>query len=65
MTNIESWDRVAARRGEAGGVGVVQYGPDLPTEADLRLCGDLSGRRVLELGCGGEQASIALAHQGR
>ena len=32
MTNIESWDRVAARRGEAGGTGVVQYGADLPTE---------------------------------
>ena len=47
MTNIESWDRVAARRGEAAGADVVQYGPDLPTEADLRLCGDVGGRRDL------------------
>jgi SAM-dependent methyltransferase len=64
MTNIESWDRVAARRGEAGAPGVVQYGPDLPTEADLRLCGDVSGRRVLDLGCGAGENAVTLAGQG-
>ncbi len=64
MTNIESWDRVAARRGEAGGIGVVQYGPDLPTEADLRLCGDLSGRRVLDIGCGSGENAVTVAGQG-
>ena len=64
MTNIESWDRVAARRGEAAGSGVVQYGPDLPTEADLRLCGDISGRRVLDLGCGAGENAVTMAGQG-
>jgi SAM-dependent methyltransferase len=64
MTNIEAWDRVAARRGEAGGIGVVQYGPDLPTEADLRLCGDLSGRRVLDIGCGAGENAVTMAAQG-
>jgi len=64
MTNIEAWDRVAARRGEAGAAGVVQYGPDLPTEADLRLCGDLSGRRVLDLGCGAGENAVTMASQG-
>jgi SAM-dependent methyltransferase len=64
MTNIESWDRVAARRGEASGTGVVQYGPDLPTEADLRLCGDIAGRRVLDLGCGAGENAITMAGQG-
>ena len=40
------------------------YGPDIPTEAELRLLGDLKGKRVLELGCGGAQCSIAFAKQG-
>jgi SAM-dependent methyltransferase len=43
---------------------VVQYGPDIPTEADLRLLGPVDGRRVLELGCGGGPESVALAKQG-
>jgi SAM-dependent methyltransferase len=64
MTNIESWDRVAARLGEASGTGVVQYGPDLPSEADLRLCGDVAGRRVLDLGCGAGENAVTLAGQG-
>jgi SAM-dependent methyltransferase len=64
MTNIESWDRVAARRGEASGADVVQYGPDLPTETELRLCGDLSGRRVLDLGCGAGENAITMARSG-
>jgi SAM-dependent methyltransferase len=64
MTNSESWDRVAARRGEAGGAGVVQYGPDLPTEAELRLCGDLSGKRVLDIGCGAGENAVTMASQG-
>lgn len=28
----------------------ITYGPDLPDESELRLCGDISGRRVLEIG---------------
>jgi len=43
---------------------VVAYGPDIPTEADLRLLGRLDGKRVLELGCGGGPASVAMAKQG-
>lgn len=40
------------------------YGPDIPTEAALRLCGDVRGKRVLELGCGSGQAAIAFARAG-
>jgi ubiquinone/menaquinone biosynthesis C-methylase UbiE len=40
------------------------YGPDGPTEAELRLLGDVRGKRLLELGCGTGAVSIALAHQG-
>ena len=42
---------------------VVSYGPDIPNERAYRLLGNVEGKRVLELGCGGEQASIALAHR--
>lgn len=42
----------------------VHYGPDIGDESDLRLLGDLRGRRVLELGCGAAPASIAFARQG-
>jgi SAM-dependent methyltransferase len=42
----------------------VQYGPDIPTEADLRLLGPLDGKRVLELGCGGGPMAVAMAKQG-
>lgn len=42
----------------------VRYGPDIGTEADLRLLGDLGGKRVLELGWGGALCSIAFARQG-
>jgi SAM-dependent methyltransferase len=43
---------------------VVTYGPDIADEATLRLLGPMEGKRVLELGCGGGQSSIALAKQG-
>jgi SAM-dependent methyltransferase len=42
----------------------VHYGPDIPTEADLRLLGPTNGNRFLELGCAGGHASVALAKQG-
>lgn len=43
---------------------VVVYGPDIANEADLRLLGRLDGKRVLELGCGGGPAAVAMARQG-
>lgn len=46
---------------------VVSYGPDIADDRTFRLFGNLGsleGKRVLELGCGGGQASIALAKQG-
>ena len=42
---------------------VARYGPDIPTEAELKLCGNVEGKRVLELGTGA-QASVAFATQG-
>ena len=43
---------------------VAHYGPDIGTEADFRLLGDVKGKRVLELGCGTAHCSIAFAKQG-
>ncbi len=64
--NAATWDRYASAYQAAARLGtdVVHYGPDVPTEASLRLLGDLKGRRVLDLGCGGGQAAIACARVG-
>jgi ubiquinone/menaquinone biosynthesis C-methylase UbiE len=42
---------------------VARYGPDIPTEAELKLCGNVEGKRVLELGTA-SQAAVAFAKQG-
>lgn len=64
--NAAAWDRHSAayQAGAALPTDVAHYGPDIGTEADFRLLGDLRGKRVVELGCGGAQCSIAFAKQG-
>jgi SAM-dependent methyltransferase len=64
--NAAAWDkRSAAYQAEVRlPTDVAHYGPDIATEAQLRLLGHLQGKRVLELGCGGAQCSIAFAKQG-
>jgi len=64
--NAAAWDRYAAAYQAKAQLPTTtaSYGPDIPTEANLRLLGDLKGKRVLELGCGGAQCSIAFARQG-
>jgi SAM-dependent methyltransferase len=64
--NAEAWDRHSAayQAGANLSTDVAQYGPDIPDESRLRLLGDLRGKHVLELGCGGAQCSIAFAKQG-
>ena len=64
--NAAAWDRHAAayQAGAQLPTDVAHYGPDIATEGELRLCGSLRGKRVLELGCGGAQCSIAFARQG-
>ena len=40
------------------------YGPHQRSEAELRLCGDVAGVRVLDLGCGGGHNAVAFARRG-
>jgi SAM-dependent methyltransferase len=40
----------------------ISYGPGVPDERDLHLCGDLAGKRVIELG--GAVNAIAFAERG-
>ena len=51
-------------RGALPPTDVVRYGPDVGGEDELRLLGNLSGKRVLDLGCGGGQNLVALARAG-
>jgi ubiquinone/menaquinone biosynthesis C-methylase UbiE len=64
--NAAAWDRYADAYQAAARLplDVAHYGPDIATEADLRLLGELRGKRVLELGCGAAQCSIVFAKQG-
>jgi len=40
------------------------YGPYAPDESKLKLLGNVKGKKILEIGCGGGQCSIAFAKQG-
>jgi len=61
----EWWERHALKYQQAYRIPIdILYGPGCPNEDALGLMGPLAGQRVLELGCGGAQASIACAHRG-
>ncbi len=59
------WHRfTTAEPPEGTGGSVAVYGADLPTEADLRLLGEVEGRRILDLGCGAGHNAVVFATQG-
>lgn len=62
----DSWNRLAARYQKEHDIraDVAHYGTRAPNEDQLRLLGDVAGKRILELGCGGGQCSIAFAKAG-
>jgi ubiquinone/menaquinone biosynthesis C-methylase UbiE len=68
VTNARSWDRIAEQHHaeHPTSTDVVSYGPDMPSERELRILGmnDLAGKRVLELGCGVGASAIAFARAG-
>lgn len=59
----KAWDRASKvyleRRGHD--VASISYGNLAPTEDTLQLLGDLHGKRILDIGCGGGQNAIACA----
>jgi SAM-dependent methyltransferase len=63
---VSAWDALATHYQASVQIddSVVHYGPNGPSEADLHLIGDVRGKSVLELGCGGGQNAIALARRG-
>lgn len=65
-SDADAWDRYSATYQQAmpQGTDTAWYGPDIPDERQLRLLGDLKGKRVLDLGCGGGQAAVAFARAG-
>jgi len=42
----------------------IHYGPGSPNENHLKLLGNLKGKKILEIGCGGAQCGIAMAKKG-
>ncbi|MFM2078655.1 MAG: hypothetical protein RJA49_2545, partial [Actinomycetota bacterium] len=42
----------------------LSYGPNVPHDGELRLCGDVVGKRAIELGISTEVNSLALARAG-
>ncbi|CAN5632126.1 class I SAM-dependent methyltransferase [soil metagenome] len=61
-----AWSRytAAAPEGRGRSTEVATYGPGIPDEEELRLLGNLEGKRVLDLGCGAGNASVAFARAG-
>ncbi|HXF50325.1 MAG TPA: methyltransferase domain-containing protein [Dehalococcoidia bacterium] len=64
--NRAAWNTIARHYQErhAEDFRRVAWGIGGPYEDDLRLLGDVKGKRLLEIGCGGGQHSILLARQG-
>lgn len=63
---MQSWTRytTAGPSGARRPDSFVELGPDHSDGLDRRLLGDLSGMRVLDLGCGAGRSSVAMARQG-
>jgi len=64
--NRRSWDTIAAQYQVSTRISTddVHYGSLTPGERELGLLGDVTGKRVIEIGCGGGQNAIALAKWG-
>lgn len=60
------WDRLslAYQAGTSISTDEVHYGPCGPGESTLGLLGDVSGKKILEIGCGGGQNCVALSRRG-
>ncbi|HSR35450.1 MAG TPA: hypothetical protein VLY63_33190, partial [Anaerolineae bacterium] len=64
--NRQSWDTISANYQAHTRISTddVHYGPLAPGERELGLLGNILGKHILEIGCGGGQNSIALTKWG-
>jgi len=62
----DAWDKISEDYQQRSGIptGDVYWGDFVATESQLKILGDVKGKRVLEIGCGGAQNSIALSKWG-
>jgi len=62
----EWWDETSESYQKSSTISTrsAHYGPYSPDESTLNLLGKVKGKRILEIGCGGGQCSIAFAKQG-
>ena len=62
----EHWNLIAIEYQKSRNVSLddVEYAPGYARESELNLLGDVKGKRVIELGCGGGENSIILAKKG-
>lgn len=60
------WDKLSSTYQKDSKIGTrsAHYGPYAPDENKLNLLGNVKGKKILEMGCGGGQCSIAFAKQG-
>lgn len=65
-SNRQSWDIISANYQAHTRISTddVHYGPLAPGERELGLLGEVRGKRILEIGCGGGQNAVALAKWG-
>jgi SAM-dependent methyltransferase len=62
LSNRRSWDEVVHRFFDR--TALPTYGPFTPDERQLNLFGDVSGKRVLEIGCGSGHSLAYMASRG-
>jgi ubiquinone/menaquinone biosynthesis C-methylase UbiE len=62
----KAWNTISAdyQAGHEIPTSFAHYGPHCPNEDELQLVGDVKGKHVLEIGCGGGQCSTAFAKRG-
>src|ERR1041385_4731068 len=60
----DSWDRVADAYAEGQASGVDYYRYEFFGPAQLALCGDVHGLRILDVGCGNGYFARALSRRG-
>ncbi len=60
--NKGSWDAAAERF--FGRTALPEYGPHAPSEEELKLFGEVSGKKALEVGCGSGHSIVYMLNQG-